>query len=506
MNDTQLENAIRAELAADAARTPVAESTKLAVRAAVAGLPSAGQGQALRRWLLPTAVAAVLVALLVAGFLVPKALSSHRARPATPQPSPSPSQPALPPAPVVALSCPSGQRTVDGLSAKLTDGNGAPRYAYEYFCAGADGSRGYSMIEVFRDAQGQLTRVINEPVGLYQSYLMSLAATAGGLKFRSYDLSPYRLGGPDGTVEDILYPVGSADSSAEINIVAGACTTDQLSVSQSESGEPVPHTVLTLTNTSANACSVWGTPKYTVVGTVPATVRYLLNGPAGGAEGLPSSPPLLVQPGHSVSASVGNDPLSGNSCHEVEGVRAVLPNGVSLGTLDLGVCGNMVGYPFVDSPNGSLTHPESEAPVNKATGSCVDNVETVIELGTFTATVNHRRHDVITIRPSGKAHCTLTGYADIRELSPSGVLQAIARQTPSGPAGGIAGLPAPTVTVSPGRPASILVEWSDNGQSCVPSGQISLRLGGGTYTDGSSTGPVCDLQVHPFVAGATGSG
>lgn len=505
MNDDQLENTIRAELAADAAGTPPATATKLAVRAAVAELTPAESGNRARRWLLPVAAAAVLVALVVAGFLVPKALTSrHPARPAAP--GPKVTQPVLPPTPTGSLRCPSGQKVVDGLSTAFTDVNGAPRYAYEYYCAGGDGSRGFSTIEIYLQRQGKLVSDGTERVVLSREFVMQLAGTDGGLRLRLYRLPASAFGGDDGAVSDVSYPVDPNGSDRSITPVASDCAAADLKVTVVAVNEPVPHSALTATNTSQRPCAIWGTPKYTVIGSVPARIRYLLSGPAGGAEGLPSSPVLLVDPGHSVSASVGSDPIGGGGCQEVEAVQAVLPSGVSLGRPKLGVCDNLVAYPFVDSANGSITHPESEAPKNTASGSCVDHDDVAVTLGQPTAAGNHRHHYIIVVRTlSGR--CTLSGFPDIRLLDPSGALAGIARQSGPGTAGGSTSPGVQTVTLSPGRPASVLVEWGDQagaGHSCLASGSISMRLGHSGFAAGDPTGRVCDLQVHPFVAGTTG--
>ncbi|HTZ42765.1 MAG TPA: hypothetical protein VMB79_02805 [Jatrophihabitans sp.] len=74
----------------------------------------------------------------------------------------------------------------------------------------------------------------------------------------------------------------------------------------------------------------------------------------------------------------------------------------------------------------------------------------------------------------------------------------IAEQQPS------PGLSAGTMRVSTGHPASALVDWQPG--SCYPDGHLQLALGGGGYGFGTRMGRFCDLQVHPFVAGSTGTG
>lgn len=77
-----------------------------------------------------------------------------------------------------------------------------------------------------------------------------------------------------------------------------------------------------------------------------------------------------------------------------------------------------------------------------------------------------------------------------------------------GPLGGLSGDKLPQLTVAPGHPASALVEWSENPADgrCDSGGVLWLTLGTPRAGGGGLPSRVCALQVHPFVAGSTGSG
>ncbi|HEX2902273.1 MAG TPA: DUF4232 domain-containing protein [Jatrophihabitans sp.] len=107
--------------------------------------------------------------------------------------------------------------------------------------------------------------------------------------------------------------------------------------------------------------------------------------------------------------------------------------------------------------------------------------------------------------------CTLSGYPDVKVFAspsgdrPGGAPLLTAAQTLHGPLGGVTGSTVPQLTLRPGSWISALVEWSSvpaKGASCVQ-GAPTFVLGRG-WTD-PPAGPICDLQVHPFVAGDTGS-
>jgi len=150
MNVEELESIIRDELRRDAANAPAGRQLRAAVLDAVTDLPMAERP--VRRWAVPLLVAAAVVALAIAATLLPRAFGKH-SQPAHPKPTPSPS---LPAAPSLHLACAKGQQQVTGLGTRFTDTAGGVRYAYEYYCVAADGSRTGSEINTFRVVGGQL--------------------------------------------------------------------------------------------------------------------------------------------------------------------------------------------------------------------------------------------------------------------------------------------------------------------------------------------------------------
>jgi Protein of unknown function (DUF4232) len=500
MNLDELENLIRAELRADAAKTPSGAGVRTAVLDAVAGEVPADRPA--RRWAVPLLVAAAVVALAVAATLVPRTFNRH-SQPAKPRPTPVVPLPAAP-APVGMPACARGQQLVDGLGARFTDVGGKIGYAYEYYCAGPDGSRTGSVIEWFRMVDGRLAYRGSLAYAVADLYVMSMRGADGGVLVRGYDASPGPAGHPHGAVVDLtlLVDVDSSVSGAG-EPVAQPCLAADLTLQWTEANEPTPHQVLRLTNQGSKACAVWGNPRYTPISTHRHVgVRYVVRGPAGGLGGEPAPPALLLQPGRSAYAAIGYDPMT-TPCYDYS-VHIVLANGVDLGTRDSAGCGDLVSYPLVSADNGSEDHPETEAPVT-AGGSCLDATELVISAGDVRRS-GSRAAMVVGLSASATGSCTISGYPNVRALDKGGNLLLIAQQSLRGPLGGLA---APGISevavVAPGRTASALVEWSSVGSRCFADGHISFTLGGSTATFGQSTERFCDLQVHPFVAGSTGS-
>jgi Protein of unknown function (DUF4232) len=497
MNLDELENLIRAELRADAAKTPSGAGVRTAVLDAVAGqLPA---DRPARRWAVPLLVAAAVVALAVAATLLPHALTRH-SQPARPKPLPSVPLPAAP-APVDMPACAKGQQLATGTGARFIDSTGQVGYAYDYYCAGTDGSRSGSTVQRFQLVAGRL--VYQSPPLMFAAvgqYVMSLTGTDGGLIIREYDATPALLGNPGGAVLDTYLAIDRDGATGSGEVVAQPCLAADLGVGFGLANEPTPHQVLRLTNQSSKACAMWGNPRYTPVATHRHVgVRYVVRGPAGGLGGEPAPPVLLLQPGHSAYAAIGYDPMS-TPCYDYS-VHTVLANGVDLGTRDSGGCGDLVSYPLVSADNGSEDHPETEAPVT-AGGSCLDATGLVISAGEVRRS-GSRAAMVVGLSASATGSCTISGYPNVRALDKGGNLLLIAQQNLRGPLGGVAG--PGVVTVAPGRPASALVEWSSAGSRCFADGNISFTLGGNTATFGQSTERFCDLQVHPFVPGSTGS-
>jgi len=504
MNAEELESIVRDELRRDAANTSSGGAVRAAVLEAVNGLSPVDRPA--RRWVVPLLVAAAVVALAVAATLLPRSFGRH-SQPAHPKPSSLPAAPA----PVNAPACGKGQRVVDGTSAKFTDVGGKVGYAYEYYCAEPNGGgRGGSVVETFRMVGGRLVYDYALIPSGVQEYVMSMAGTNGGLIIREYDANPGLLGHPGGTVSDenLVIDQDGANSSSEV--VAQPCLATDLTVGIVHTYEPANHDAMQLTNHSAKPCAVWGNPRYvqtTRNGLVSSTIS-VLRGPAGGLGNELSAPPLVLQPGQTASASISSVQVS--RC-AVLGLSAVLPNGVRLGAVRDSACiGSVVSYPLVRAENGSETHPELKAPVS-ATGSCL-NLNAGDLLTSFGGRdEGNRGRMTVTLSSQGSASCTITGYPDVRVLDEDQNLQKFPfpAQTPRGPLGGLTGNRFQQVTVSPGHPATALVEWStDPADGRCDSGGGDLFLSLGIIGAGSGTlpKPTCAIQVHPFVAGSTGNG
>jgi len=199
-----------------------------------------------------------------------------------------------------------------------------------------------------------------------------------------------------------------------------------------------------------------------------------------------------------VSVSAFNDMPSADK------TLVTLANGVQLGSHSSDC--SVVSYPLVRAENGSESHPESEAPAS-ATGSCIGDSNVGIEYGSLQVT-GDRGGETVVLRAVNPTTCTMTGYPNLRALDLAGNLELIASQTLHGALGGEpAGSPR-QVTLEPGKPISFLAEWSRGAATgnCFADGRLSRALGGSTFTGGPRLGRFCDLQVHPFAAGSTGSG
>jgi Protein of unknown function (DUF4232) len=351
MKVEELESIIRDELRRDAANAPAGRQLRTAVLDAVTDLPMAERS--VRRWAVPLLVAAAVVALAVAATLLPRAFGKH-SQPAHPKPTPSPSLPAAPTS--VDLRCANGQQQVTGASTRYSNSAGDFRYVYEYYCAGADGSRTGSFVNAYRMVGGRLVFDQALLLGGPQQYVMSMTGLADALRIRVYDAAiPVTISGPVGEVQDLAFDV-DGDSGSGVTPVAQPCLATDLTVRTPQASEPTPHFVLQLTNHGGKACAVWGNPRYRQVGgTTPVKFSSVLRGPAGGLAGEPSAAPLLLQPGQSAYSAIGYDPSAPGGC-AVEDTAAALANGVQLGNVHYVAC-SVVSYPLVSAENGSETRP-----------------------------------------------------------------------------------------------------------------------------------------------------
>lgn len=503
MNLEELERIVWDELRRDAANTPSGGAVRTAVLEAVSGL--AVTDRPARRWVVPLLVAAAVVALAIAATLLPRAFDEHSG-PARPKP---PSLPAAP-APVNAAACGKGQRVVDGTSAKFTDVRGKVGYAYEYYCAEPNGGgRGGSFVETFRMVGGRLVydhALISSGV---QEYVMSMKGTDGGLIIREYDTTPGIAGHPGGVVMDEYLQVDADGANSSSEVVAQPCLAADLTVGIVPAYQPTNHDAMQLTNHSGKACAVWGNPRYvqeTRNGPVSSTIS-VLRGPAGGLGKELSAPPLVLQPGQTASASISSVQVS--RC-AVLGLYAVLPNGVQLGAPGANACiGSVVSYPLVLAENGSEGRPELTPPAS-ATGSCLRTHLGDLETSSIMRKTGNRGSMTLSLIANGSTTCTITGYPETLMLDENYNLQKFPfpAQTLRGPLGGLTGGRFSQVTVSPGHPATALVEWSENPADgrCDSGGIVQANIGRSSAGGGPLPESVCAVQVHPFVAGSTGNG
>lgn len=117
-------------------------------------------------------------------------------------------------------------------------------------------------------------------------------------------------------------------------------------------------------------------------------------------------------------------------------------------------------------------------------------------------------HDsfVLLYRNVGRGTCTLYGYPGLDAVNASGQVLAHARRTLHGFAGGAPAVS--PVAVAPGGYASAVVEWTNfntaTGGACAFSRSVATTPANtsGTVHFPVSVG-VCNLQVHPTVAGTT---
>ena len=111
--------------------------------------------------------------------------------------------------------------------------------------------------------------------------------------------------------------------------------------------------------------------------------------------------------------------------------------------------------------------------------------------------------------------CALSGYPGVDGLSAQGHRLVSARRTKRGYLGGLKpGRPIPHVRLAHGKTASALLEYVDGpvpGLFCPrvsslkvtpPNAITSVRLS----PNGLASERLCNLQIHPVVAGATGEG
>lgn len=407
-----------------------------------------------------------------------------------------------------------GETLVNGLQTSYTvSASGQPRYVFEYYCAGSDGHRTGSSLQVFKLVDGRLQFLIQAMRPETNNVVISLSGGGeDGFQDREANLLTSQLpfygsvseganqiDGDDGNPNHIEAIGGGGPS------VAAACRTADLTVRLANAQQPAPHQVLQLTNRSKAVCALWGNPHYAPQDAGRQSVSYLLHGPAGGVTSAPSAPVILLQPGATAGASIGSNPSTG-SCAATS-FRITLPDGVDLGLHDLGLC-QIVSYPLVPRAGGDDA---ADYPTTLQPAACADYGALALGWQPVSTQSGDGHGLLLTIELTEGAPCTVSGYPDIRAVDGSNATLAVARHTPRGFFGGLATgtTTPPTVTLHAGQTASALVEWAAAAytptSTCSRNGRILVTLAGKGSIYDSPISQLCDLEVHPFVAGNTGT-
>ncbi|HJQ03181.1 MAG TPA: DUF4232 domain-containing protein [Jatrophihabitans sp.] len=523
MNTNELEDAIRAELRAEVRQAPSGGPTKAAVLQATRELPASEHGvRHLKRWTVPLLAAAVVVlvavGLTVGGRVLNSSRPEHRNQPAN-------QQTITPPPPShVACSVARGESLVNGLQTSYTvSATGERRYVFEYYCAGSDGHRTGSALQVFKMVDGRLLFLVQALRPGAGSVVMSLSGGGeDGFRDREADLMIaaqqhgfYGAVG-DGAVEidgDRGTPDGISVIGAGGPSIAQACISADLTVRLASAQQPTPHQVLQLTNSSNAPCALWGNPHYTPLTADETTgrqpVSYLLRGPAGGVTTAPSAPVVVLNPGATAGASIVASSKP-DGCAETAAVRVVLPDGVALGEQPLRAC-NIVSYPLVLRAGGddAADYPTVSQPTGP--NACGDGSQLLLGSHPVSTQGGDGAGLVLSAKLVGGQPCTLTGYPGVFAVDSTNAILITAAHSPQGFFGGltVGNSTPPTVTLTVGQTASALVEWQAAAyaptSTCERNVRIKLVIGAVGATFNPTIGQVCDLVVHPIVPGDTGS-
>lgn len=509
-----LEHAIRDELRSQARSTPSGAATKLAVLQAIAGQPITAADRQLRRWTMPLLAAAAVVLVSIGLTVGARALnSSHDNKPAH---RPTPTAPKLPapkPAGDPVCSPARGETLVNGAQTSYrVSATGLTRYVFEYYCAGSDGHRSGSSVQVFDLVKGAYRFYRQSERSGADVFVLSLTGGLDG--YRSREATEFAASSlPSGDISEVTYDVETGEGSGGGSAITPGCGSGELTVALASAQLPVPHPVLQLTNHSKLSCALWGVPRYvplTAAGTAgKQPVRSVLRGPAGGVDHAPAAPLIVLQPGATAGASIGADPASAG-CQRSAAVRVSLPNGLALGTVDLAAC-NFVAYPLVQGGAGSDFASYPTTPLPAGPSKCADGGELELTDQQLTSQSGDALGMVLMVKLVRGPSCTVSGYPDVQIVSGSGRMLARPTGTPRGFFGGLAtgSSSPPTVILRAGQTASALLEWQAAAyqptSTCTGAGRVKLTFGFAGATFSPTISKFCDLTVHPFVAGSTGS-
>ncbi len=158
-------------------------------------------------------------------------------------------------------------------------------------------------------------------------------------------------------------------------------------------------------------------------------------------------------------------------------------------------------------PTPTATVTVTTAPPTAASAGC-KKADLQVTVGGSDAATGHRRV-VVVFTNTGTRTCTMHGYPGVAALDASGAQVAQAARSLHGFMGGVTGTRAPTVSLTPGKSASAVVEalgFTSDGSPCIayagllvtaPDDTVSTHVAWGN--DGCAR-----LQVHPVVPGASG--
>jgi hypothetical protein len=153
--------------------------------------------------------------------------------------------------------------------------------------------------------------------------------------------------------------------------------------------------------------------------------------------------------------------------------------------------------PLSESPTPTASITQSVIP------QCGDALS--IEPGQETAAAGHGARTLV-FTNTGAIYCVVSGYPTVGYVNP----QNVAEQTLSGYVGGLTNNVTPqTFELAPGDQVSALVEWENNASEACPDPHMTesmwVAVPAGSKRAFSDPIGTCLLEVHPFVAGTTGS-
>jgi hypothetical protein len=184
---------------------------------------------------------------------------------------------------------------------------------------------------------------------------------------------------------------------------------------------------------------------------------------------------------------------------------------MDLGLQSIALC-NIVSYPLVLRAGGDDAANYSTVPLPSGPSACGDNNELLYGSHSVSTQSGDGAGLVLTVKLLAGPTCTLSGYPAVQAVDSSDAVLVTAGHALRGTLGGLAAgtNTPPTVTLTAGQTVSVLAEWEAAAytptSTCYRNARISLRIGSVVRYDASPISQLCDLTVHPWVAGSTGNG